>query len=360
MGIRIDVKELMEVLENTPAEQNIMLVGKHGIGKSQILTRYYQSKGMPVIPLFLGQMSDPGDLIGLPHKDTDTKRTEFMPPYWWPIDHQPVVLFLDELNRARPELLQSVHDLALNRTLAGKELPEGSVVISAVNAGDEYQLTDLDPALLSRFNIYEFVPSVEDWIRWARKNEADKRIITFIEKNQSFIDSHLSDTGDETIEKTPDRRAWIRVSNIIKPHKTLSLSLIKIISGVVGVNAAMAFKKFTESFEIVPPDQVLLKFTRKLSKELDSLSLQDLIYLNKQMMFWLDENIPKTDPKKKQKILSNTEKYIQYLKDTQRAEVVADLINQIESSDFKYVSGFLLESPTIMAMLQKYIEGVKL
>jgi MoxR-like ATPase len=99
-------------------------------------------------------MSDPGDLIGLMHKDEGTGRSIFLPPYWWPVDGKPIVLFLDELNRARPEILQSVHELALNKTLAGKRLPGGSVVVSAVNEGEDYQLTDLDPALVSRFNLY--------------------------------------------------------------------------------------------------------------------------------------------------------------------------------------------------------------
>ena len=156
MSIRINTKELLTILETTPANQNIMLVGKHGIGKSQILSNYFTSKGNKVVPLFLGQMSDPGDLIGLLHKNDATGRTEFMPPYWFPTDDTPVVLFLDELNRARPEVLQTIMDLALNRTLAGKSLPKGSRIISAVNNGEEYQLTDLDPALVSRFNIYSF------------------------------------------------------------------------------------------------------------------------------------------------------------------------------------------------------------
>ena len=75
------------------------------------------------------------------------------------VEGQAIVLFLDELNRARPEILQAVYDLALNRTLAGKRLPAGSIVIAAVNEGEEYQLTDLDPALVSRFNLYEFAPN---------------------------------------------------------------------------------------------------------------------------------------------------------------------------------------------------------
>ena len=91
-------------------------------------------------------MSDPGDLIGLPRLNNESGKTEFMPPYWFPTDGKPIVLFLDELNRARPEVLQTIMDLALNRKLAGRTLPKGSRIISAVNDGEEYQLTDLDPA----------------------------------------------------------------------------------------------------------------------------------------------------------------------------------------------------------------------
>ena len=39
--VTIDTKELYEILEETPAEQNIMLAGKHGIGKSEIITKFF-------------------------------------------------------------------------------------------------------------------------------------------------------------------------------------------------------------------------------------------------------------------------------------------------------------------------------
>ena len=212
----IDCKELQKILSVMPAEQNLMLVGKHGIGKSEILTRFYERQGLQVVTLFLGQMSDPGDLIGLPRMDEQTGRTVFMPPYWFPVDGKPVVLFLDELNRARPEVLQTSMDLALNRKLAGRNLPEGSRLISAVNDGEEYQLTDLDPALVSRFNIYTFQPSVPEWLMWAAENKLDSRVIEFIRATPKFLDSDgTTSTFDRGLQKTPDRRAWKKVSDCI-------------------------------------------------------------------------------------------------------------------------------------------------
>lgn len=79
MTVNINAKDLVEILAMTPAEHNIMLAGAHGIGKSRILTDYFEAKGIPVVTLFLGQMSDPGDLIGLPSKNTKTGKTDFLP-----------------------------------------------------------------------------------------------------------------------------------------------------------------------------------------------------------------------------------------------------------------------------------------
>ena len=94
-NISINTTELKALLDITPASHNIMLVGNHGIGKSEILTEYFSAKGMKVVPLFLGQMSDPGDLIGIPNRNESTGKTDFMPPYWFPLDGKPIVLFLD-------------------------------------------------------------------------------------------------------------------------------------------------------------------------------------------------------------------------------------------------------------------------
>ena len=65
MAVVINAKQLKRVLEITPENQNIMLTGKHGIGKSQILKKFFEERGQKVVILFLEQMSDPGDPIGV-------------------------------------------------------------------------------------------------------------------------------------------------------------------------------------------------------------------------------------------------------------------------------------------------------
>ena len=55
-NISINATELVQLLDRTPSNHNIMLVGEHGIGKSEILSAYFRERNMKVIALFLGQM----------------------------------------------------------------------------------------------------------------------------------------------------------------------------------------------------------------------------------------------------------------------------------------------------------------
>ncbi len=363
MAIKIDVKELEEILEMTPSEQNVMLVGKHGIGKSKIISDHFTKKKKKVVAFFLGQMSDPGDLIGLMYKDEKTGVSQFLPPYWWPIDNKPIVLFLDELNRARPEILQSVMDLTLNKTLAGKKLPEGTIIISAVNEGEEYQLTELDPALVSRFNIYEFVPSPEDWLVWAERSNIDKRVINFIQKNKHFLDKDetsktYKDDFHLSLSKTPDRRAWERVSNLIKNTKILSDLYIKAIAGIVGLNASINFKKSLDEFVKVSAEQILTDF-ESAKKDLKGFKLNEYVLLNEQIVFYINnENFDKTQ---KKNMLTNLNLYLQHNKKIKMNEAIAHFASLLENPNFRKVTSIVLvESVDIMKTIEDFIGNISL
>ncbi|MCC9644111.1 AAA family ATPase [Rhodopirellula sp. JC740] len=363
MAVRVDVHELLQLLEITPPDQNIMLVGKHGIGKSQIIADHFTARGMKVVPFFLGQMSDPGDLIGLLHKDEATGRSEFLPPFWWPVNDEPIVLFLDELNRARPEILQSVMELTLNKTLAGKRLPEGSVIISAVNEGDEYQLTDLDPALISRFNLYQFAPTVEDWLLWAEQHEVDDRVTSFIQQQPQFLDGEGSAPGNEDVDamsglvKTPDRRGWARVSSMLDGVESIGPLHIKLVAGVVGSPAAMAFRRSLASRLPVTPDQVLLQFS-KHRKVIEKMSLSELLMLNEKLMMHLvSDPYEGSDRTKSLKALLS---YLKLLRKRKLDEVVAHFVSMTDQSKYESTMDLFAESMELMNLLTEYVEGIQI
>ena len=363
MAVTISTNELKETLELTPSTQNIMLVGKHGIGKSEILTSYFQSQGMKVVALFLGQMSDPGDIIGLPSKveakDANGNviaQTDFTPPYWFPIDGKPIVLFLDELNRARPEILQTVMDLTLNRKLAGKVLPEGSRVIAAVNDGDEYQLTDLDPALVSRFNIYEFRPTVEEWLNWAVGAGLDERVINFIQDNPTWLDG---DSGDKKrdyqgLDKSADRRAWKKVSDIMKKVDTIKDIHKRVIAGVVGAGAAAAFICSAQQRNVITGKDLLLKYDKTM-KTVEKYQLHEFAILNESVFRFLQN--AKLDEREKKLAAKNLGQYIDFLRVNKKKEALANFTSIFEKGTYEQAIVFMVvNAAEVYDMLNEFVE----
>lgn len=357
MKISINTTELTKILTITPPNQNIMLVGQHGIGKSEIIKKFYQEKGMKVIPFFLGQMSDPGDLIGLMHKNEKTEVSEFLPPYWWPVDGSPIVLFLDELNRARPEVLQSIMDLTLNKTLAGKKLPIGSIIISAINFGDEYQVTDLDPALVSRFNIYYFKPTVNEWLLWASSQHYDSRVLSFIIHNHSFLDTKMDDANTEnTLDRNPDRRAWQRVSDFLKPITVVDDVTIKAIVGIIGVRATIAFKESLNTMK-VNAKELLFEYD-KIKAKLGKLELIQLSKLNTEICCFMESD---SDIWNHTEILiQNIENYLKWLQKNNHNEAIAHFISELENPNYINISRLVfVESAFSSLFLTSFIADIK-
>ena len=353
MAININAKELQNLLECTPASHNIMLSGRHGIGKSRILTDWFEARGIKVVTLFLGQMSDPGDLIGLPHKDEATGKTVFMPPYWFPTDGKPVVLFLDELNRARPEILQTIMDLALNRKLAGRPLPDGSRIISAVNDGEEYQLTDLDPALVSRFNIYNFKPTVGEWLLWASNAGIDKNVLNFIENNSAMLDGDGKATNDSScLEKTPDRRAWERVSDIVKSASAIGATTKKVVAGIIGAKAAAAFFESFSQGKLISAESILKDF-RVQKNALDSYKARDIAIINESIYRCIENG------KGGSSCADNLMDYMNWLIDSGKRESMAHFCSIFEGAAYSQANLYMMSSaPKCFKTITEFIRNL--
>ena len=347
----INKQELLDIFELTPSAQNIMIAGKHGIGKSEIVKEFFEVRGKKVVTMFCSQAADPGDIIGLPKYDEETGKTIFALPWWFPTDNTPVVLFLDELNRARPEILQVVMDLALSRKIVGRSLPEGSQIISAVNCGDEYQLTDLDPALVSRFNIYKFEPSVAEWISYAVQRGIDERVVAFISQNSQYLDcGGMDGTEDSLMNKTPDRRAWFKVSDILKKNPEINTSLKKLLCGIVGGKAAVPFFEVLKKNTLVTAKVILENF-ESVSGLMNNYTIQEFAGINDTVCAYIEtslgDDFDASPLYTRNMYAKNLSKYTQYLEKKNR-EAMAHFINNYESQMYLNLNQLIASNPTLL------------
>jgi hypothetical protein len=280
----MDIKTFRNIVSSLPADISVLLRGPTGIGKSHLFHQIAGDievddlKGLPVIDRRLSQMTE-GDIIGLPQLVDGV--TRFCPVDWIvKACHEPVVLFLDEINRATPEVMQCAFQLVLDRELNGNRLHPETRIYCAINASSDYQVNEIDPALLRRFWTVDLEPTKADWIKWAGENDIDPVVIDFIKDNEA----HLRHIGAMEPGKVyPNPASWERLSKAstyagLAPTehtgKSTPAGLYGLCMGFVGVEAAIAFTDYVKSIESqISAEEVLNDFD-KIKGRVDKLTTE--------------------------------------------------------------------------------------
>lgn len=228
-----------------------LVVGHHGVGKSQAVKQFAEEGGHRFVDLRLGTQ-DVGDLLGLPDFGVDKTgnkvTTTFMTPKWlkelieW-ADKNPSkygIIFLDEFNRARRDVLQAVFQLVLDRKMHTISLPSNVYVIAAQNPNTEdYIVTDVsDKALMDRFCHIKLTPSVQEWLEHAKRVNFSVEVTNFIKEQPELLQSKLEEFTLEEVK--PSRRSWDAVSRLISAETPLPI-LQELCYGLVGHEATVAF-----------------------------------------------------------------------------------------------------------------------
>ena len=242
----MDIKTFNNVAPRLPAEIAVLIQGPTGIGKSYLVKDIAAGLELPVVDRRLSQMSE-GDMVGLPELVDGT--TRFCPPDWYAqACREPVVLFMDELNRATPEVIQAAFQIVLDRELNGHQLHPETRVFAAVNVGAEYEVNEMDPALLRRFWSIELEPTHADFIDWAEGKLAPV-IVDFIRQHEE----HLRPTkATEPGKVAPNPASWERLDKSLKHMGEVeqpSDVWYPVALGMVGVEAAISLVEFAKNWE---------------------------------------------------------------------------------------------------------------
>jgi len=245
----------------TAVRKPVLLRGRHGIGKSTVVYQFAENNNMEVVERRASQMTE-GDLVGLPIIEDNS--TKFNPPDWFKAAcDRPVVLFLDEVDRATLEVRQGIFELTDSRKLNGHTLHSDTLVFAAVNGGEhgsQYQVGEMDPAELDRWTVFDIEPTVEDWLSWASDAGISPEIWNFINQNRA----HLEHTDDYEPNKVyPSRRSWERLDQCLTQAGLLeeaSPALYTLTSAFVGFEAAVAFNDFVQNYDRqVTTEDILVK-----------------------------------------------------------------------------------------------------
>jgi hypothetical protein len=235
----------------------VMLRGKHGIGKSEVVYQLAEELGLPVVERRASQMTE-GDLLGLPVINGDA--TEFKAFDWYQAAcRNACILFLDEVDRASIEVRQGIFELCDSRKISGKKLHPDTLVFAAVNGGShgsQYQVGEMDPAELDRWTVFDIEPTHADWIEWATTDgKIDKIIVDFLRNHPAELEHSGADFEPNKVY--PSRRSWARFNAAATTRNGVPslLSsdwnpiLTTIASAFLGMETALRFTDFYKSYD---------------------------------------------------------------------------------------------------------------
>jgi len=246
----------------------VYITSKPGMGKSQIVQEISKKFNCPLYDARLAQFA-PEDLRGVPYPNKDTKATEWFTPAFFPRKEELSILFLDELDKAKPAVQNAALQLLLDRRLGEYVLPKGVFVIAAGNTLNDNSFSiPLSSALNNRMLHIEMEVEPKDWIKWATQevilpnkkqiNRIEEDIVGFITFKPSMLHSY-----NDKERAWPSPRSWEFLSNLLRSmedtgtKKSKDIDVINLASMAVGSTTSREFHTYRKIYKEIDPKKIL-------------------------------------------------------------------------------------------------------
>jgi len=277
---QIDPAGLAELLTYTiPARENMMITGKPGIGKSELVIQACNMIGAKVIFIH-AVVSDPTDAKGMPWVKMSAEgdpEAVFIPFYELKrmmSANELTVVFLDDFGQAPPSVQAAFMQLLLARRINEFEISEQIVFIAATNRREDLAGVSgvLEP-VKSRFTgILELITGYDPWSDWALdiekeitfktspvtkpipKRPISMEVFQFIRMNKKFLDQ-FAPTQDLTNSPTP--RTITNLSQFVKMNLPKHLQL-PAFAAAVGNIMGSQFNGYLQFYMKMPDPDVCI------------------------------------------------------------------------------------------------------
>ena len=291
----VDQAQIKKLLRhNVRRGSNLLTFGAAGTGKTEMAMQACKEEGYEYVYLNLSVLEAP-DLMGLPIIDDETGTTDYalpkmLPPLLsdkeWdaviakakaaqvaaqvaaqesgkgmlplplplPKRSRPVVLLVDEADKAKPELQNPMLELFQFRTMNGRPVNIHAVIATG-NLPDEGAFSQpMSHALTNRCSVFKVSCAFEPWQVWAAGEGVNPLIVGFLSRNQSMLLQKPPD-GDDTAYCHPSPRAWtLAARDLDAADKSESVEFQELlVSGRVGTGAATKFKVWLTHYREIEP-----------------------------------------------------------------------------------------------------------
>lgn len=271
---RIKQSEFYEVLKD---QVNILLFGKSGWGKSQIVKKYCEDNDLKLKTISLASKL-PEAIGGIPHATEKGFYEELLSEELKPVfenEGEGWVIFFDEINQAVPEVLNTLYGICYpmgeDRNWCGHSLSKAQIVACA-NLSDGTDgvtyLNDLPTPLVNRFFPFELECSKIDAKNYLKKKY--KNIPQVVKYIDVMLDADKSPrTVDECLDILQYNKSGLLLQS--KLQSALTAKVLDIQKKIKSADPAKTLKLCRQSYEIFKEDGIVQWAGEEIETEADLL-----------------------------------------------------------------------------------------
>ena len=162
--------------DNNGDSQDLLIIGPAGSGKTSIVKSWAKEKNLNLVAIDLAKSGPEtiGGIMGYDPEDPSAARQLRNKPLFDALSKPNSVLLLDEYNRAKSSIRSTILKLVQEHVLPGSDgdvfLPNLLFTIAIQNPDNgAYEVNKIDPAEISRFEVYYMVPDPLSHLAYIKK-----------------------------------------------------------------------------------------------------------------------------------------------------------------------------------------------
>jgi len=317
-----EVEQSIDLILKAPQVITPYIHGKPGIGKSAVIKQIAEKRKIGFIDLRLSQLES-SDLRGIPTPDYKNGSSRWLPPETIPFENftdfyipgtemkfgEGGILLLDEINRARFDVLQAVFELVWDRRVGLHKLLDNWFIVCAGNLGeaDKTEVTEFEDSALNNRFIHFYIEDqglFDCWIEWAESlGDVHFDIVNYIKIKPSVL--YTATKENDVVFCTP--RTWDNFSKILKQNSDIDPSKITSMIGKSYLGpTAVGFLNYLRQKSKITPEDVINRYP-DFKKKISNLSRDEKYALSNEVVTYLKDHKKVHD-----KIISNIHSFITF------------------------------------------------
>lgn len=257
---------MLEIVQSSSSHVPVLFCGPPGIGKTEIIKSHFDYTEVMLVSAMVEE-----DIAGLPYREGDFDFRTIPAPFFNLAkahrEGKTTCLFLDELDKARRSVADTLLTLVASRKIGRNELPANTVIIAAANPPEFGGGDGIGDAMRSRFSVINAEPDVIRWIEWARKNFNSANAVSIIDNIENGNIPFIDIAGEEMQKRITCPRTLTMIIQYVETGHANQSVVKKLADGLLTANSA---SRMMLALQASPRDADVVHKSRSIRASVES------------------------------------------------------------------------------------------